>query len=471
MKNISLIILAGALPMLSSAQTAFINNNGATINIAVGTQVIVAGSVINASGSTLTNNGVLRISGNVTNNAVISYNGGTLALEGSVAQTLGGAAAYSAKNVTINNPAGITLTAPLSVDGTLTFTNGVINATNTSYPVMFTANGTAGTPTDASHINGYVKKLGSGTFVYPIGNGIKYQPIGVNLSANSAGMTASYASANAGTAPFGTSGSSTTPLKFYNGKEYWDLAPAGTATGTVTVYFDSYNNSGIGNTADLRVAHRSGGEWLNEGGTATGTTSAGSVTSSAISTFSPFTLGSISTASPLPLTLISFTGMRAGSANRLEWQTAAEDVGMAFVVEHARRGESFTAIGHIIGSDKSTNYTFLDESPYAPATDYRLRIEKADGSYSFSSIVSLRHELIGTGEISVYPVPASLQVIVSNSIESLNGSDAVVLNARGQIVTHFPVILGTSKLNVTDWATGVYTIKFADGFTSKLVKQ
>lgn len=137
-------------------------------------------------------------------------------------------------------------------------------------------------------------------------------------------MTARFYGTDAGSASFGTTGSAVTPLLFYNKKEYWYVVPAGTATGTITIYFDGYNNAGISNTADLRVAHKSGGQWLNEGGAATGTTASGSVISYSISTFSPFTPGSVSAGSPLPVKLVAFSGRAAAGRNRLSWQTATE---------------------------------------------------------------------------------------------------------------------------------------------------
>ncbi len=417
MQRITSLIAFAALPLCGGAQTALYNSG--IINISAAGQVYVAGDAANRSGATLQNDGLLTVTGAFSNDAAMATPAsGTLRLNGNTAQTITGAADYFAKDVLVDNPAGITLATRLKVDGVLSFNNGVINANNAAYPVVFTANASisgVAVPSDASHVKGYVMKEGTGAFTFPTGNGAKYQPVDIALSVNSAGITARYYNADAGSASFGTGGASATPLLFYNTAEYWDLSPAGTASGTVTIHWDGYGNRGIGNTADLRVAHKSGGAWLNEGAASvSGTTGAGSVTSGSISTWSPFTLGSVSSASPLPIKLLSFTASALERANRISWKTATTESVSHFEVERSADGRVFTAIGTQLPDGNRTDYSFDDAQPLAGTAYYRLRLVES-GTAAYSQTVSLTRTGSSGITLSIYPNPATSELHVEAS--------------------------------------------------------
>ena len=394
--RLALLGLLGLLaaPLAGRAQLA---NYGASLSIGAGATLVVPGDFLNDVGSTFTNAGTLRVGGNTTANAAVSSAGGTLVLAGSTAQTLGGTADYVATDVQLNNAVGLTLATRLRVNGAMTFTSGILTAASAASPLTFGATGSvAGTPTDASHVRGYVSKEGTGAFTYPVGDGTRYQPVGTALTANSGGLVARYVTADAGAAPYTAGGTDATPLRYYNRFEYWDLAPVGTATGSVTVYFDNYKNPGITAVADLRVAHRSGGAWLNEGAAASsGTAAAGSVTGNAVSTWSPFALGSIAATSPLPVELTAFAAERQGEAARLSWATASEKNSAYFEAEASPDGATFRAVGRVAAQGSSSQahaYELRDPNLLAygaPRVYYRLRQVDVDGTATYSPVRAL----------------------------------------------------------------------------------
>ncbi len=469
LRTVSTLLFAGSAV---SGHAQVLYNNGASITIKPGAIVTVNGNLTNAAGATVNNTGSLNISGNTVNNGTISAPAAsTLRFQGSGAQTLSGSSPVSAKDVIVNNAAGITLATTLNVDGVMTFTNGMITATNSSYPVVFSANASIGnTPTDASHIDGYVRKNGTGAFTFPVGNATKYQPVGVNLSANGSGMTVRYYGSDPGSAPFGIGGSSPTALVAVNRAEYWDLIPGSTATGTVTIYFDGYKNSGINSTADLRVAHLTGGQWLNEGGTATGSTASGTVTSTSISTFSPFTIGSISSNSPLPVNLMAFAALWEGTAVRVNWQTAAETSGTVFDLERSADGRVFESVRRLNGTGTGNAYTYLDVQPYSTINYYRLKLSEAGGQAAYSNTVLVRKGADEpAGSTSLFPLPATDQVTLATTNPVLMGSQATIRDAQGKPVASFTV-QSTVVLTISAWPSGMYTLTLADGSSLKLVK-
>ncbi|RYD95011.1 MAG: hypothetical protein EOP50_08645, partial [Sphingobacteriales bacterium] len=295
MKRMFVLLTLLSLSFAGNSQGG-LYNNGASIYINSSTVLTVKGGMVQAAGSTLVNNGTLQLSGDLNNQATMgSPTGGILVFNGATAQQVNGSAPFFATNVKLENAAGVELANGLWVSGSIQFNNGILTASSAANALRLTAAASTTAASDASHVNGYVVKLGTGAFTYPVGNGTRYQPVAVDLSANSLGMQARYSDADAGNAAFGSGGSSAVPLASYNNAEYWSLQPLGTASGSVTLYWDSYNGMPVTNTALLRVARRDGGDWLNEGATSvSGNATSGMLTSNNISNWNRFTLGAVS---------------------------------------------------------------------------------------------------------------------------------------------------------------------------------
>ncbi len=155
MKKIYLIIATVLLAGVATAQNELYNNGG-LIHINANCIVQVNGAVINKATSTITNNGTLNVTGNVTNDATLVFNAGLLAFKGTTPQILNGTTTYNAKDVLVDNEKGVTLNSKLIADGTVTFTKGIVKASATTTPFVFTTNATVTGAADASHVNGYV---------------------------------------------------------------------------------------------------------------------------------------------------------------------------------------------------------------------------------------------------------------------------------------------------------------------------
>jgi surface protein len=442
--------------------------NGELLTIATDCIVAVNGDVQINAGSTFTNNGNIAITGNITNNQVMAAPAnGSLAFNGTAAQSLAGAATFFAKNVTMNNAAGISLLTPLRVDGTFTFTNGIVTAASNTIPLLFTANATATNATDASHVNGYVAKEGTGTFAYPVGNGTNYQKVEANLTVNSAGMLVKYFAADAGTAPFTTGGSEATPLGGYNNKEYWDISPLGTATGNVTIFWDGYNDAFDNYKSSRRVAHKTGGAWVNEGINAVaGNEFVGQLTSNNISTWSPFALGS--TVVILPLNLLQFTGNKQAGYNQLNWATANEQNTKHFELESSSDGRSFAKIATVNAAGTGNhNYNYNDKTVYNGKVYYRLKMVDADGKFTYSTVLLINQST--NQPITIYPNPAT-DIIYIKTTSMLN-TVAQLTDAKGAVVQSITLTQNQQAVNVQQLATGVYLLKFTNGATQRFIKK
>ena len=463
-KKINKIITLSIILLLSHVAKAQLYNNGAILSIGTGGVLQVNHNFTNKSGSNLVNNGSLNIKGNVTNEQTMSAaNTGTWTLEGTTAQTIGGTAAYLVKNMTVNNAAGITISKSLKADGEVKFQSGIITASSSSEPLAFTSNGTVSAtnaPSNTSHVNGYVLKEGTGAFDFPVGDGTRYQKTSTNLTANGTGIVVKYNATDAGTGTFATTGASATPLASYNTQEHWDISPLSTATGTVTIFWDDYKTPTLTNVSLVKVAHKSSGNWLNESGTATGNASTGSVTSSSLSTWSPFTLGIVGAA--LPISWLSFTGEAVDKTNVLSWATASEVNNKGFEIERLNALGNWDNIGFKPANNKASNYEFTDNSPLATSY-YRLRQIDFDGKEMYSKIISIAQQ--GKG-LKIYPALVTNGILTIDT-EGRQLHDYSVTNLLGQVVL---VGKTTQQIDVSALSQGAYLLKLGIE-VAKFVKQ
>ncbi len=469
MKKSPLIIIAIATALHVNAQHE-LYNNGAGLYIASGGTLFINGSFTNTgTDANLQNNGTLTVTGNLTNNQTMSAYTGNLVLNGNTSQNLGGTADMLTQTLEVNNAAGIILDAKLKVNGTVTLTDGIITAAVTDAPLWFTANATHTGASDAAHVNGYVVKEGTGNFTYPVGDDTRYQKIKVKATANNKGIQVKYNPGDAGAAPFGTTGASPTPLQYYNTKEYWDISPLGSAKGTVTVYWDDYHNEGIASPAHLAVAHKRGGYWLNEGAAnVNGTVAAGNVTSASVNTWSPFTLGSFSSLSTLPLTWLNVSGnLNSGKQAVINWQVSELNV-TEYQVEKSTDGRQFTSIGRL-GSkgDGNNSYSFTESGQMTSNTYYRIKQTDMDGRYTYSPVIRLRTTDAMNDGIAVYPVPFTTGFTVTSS----KAQKATLINSHGQVLQQMHLGTGANYINATALVSGAYYLITANGDTQKLVKQ
>jgi hypothetical protein len=90
-------------------------------------QTADAGNITIESGSSLTvSSGTIRISGSVTNNGTFTASDGNVVMNGTTAQSLGAGifSGNTVKNLTVDNPAGVTLLGPLGVRSVVLVQNG-----------------------------------------------------------------------------------------------------------------------------------------------------------------------------------------------------------------------------------------------------------------------------------------------------------------------------------------------------------
>lgn len=365
----------------------------------------------------------------------------SVTFDGTAAQSITCALGETFHDLTINNTSatGITLSGNTSVANVLQLTDGNIYTTAADL-LIINDDATSTSGSVNSFVDGPMRKIGDDAFVFPTGDG----SIWARIAISAPGATTDAFDAEYFDTDFGVH-IRVPALADISIIEYWDLdRSAGTSDVDVTLYWEDGTRSGVTNLGDLRVGHYSSGtsQWEDEGnGGTSGAAAAGTVTSAAaVTSFSPFTLGSFSVANPLPVELLSFEVEERGDAAVLSWSTASEINNAYFAIERSETGRHFEKIGVVNGNGNSTaihNYQFIDESPLIGTSYYRLRQVDFDGRFEYAHVTATFFRL-GLGDINIYPQPVNdfgAMTIDLSGLEFAPGTiEATIHGSDGRVV-------------------------------------
>jgi hypothetical protein len=113
------------------------------------------------------------------------------------------------------------------------------------------------------------------------------------------------------------------------------------------------------------------------------------------------------TQTPLPVTLVTFTGKETSAGILLNWTTATEENFDYFQIERADETLAFNTLsGSIAGKgdvNVAASYTYTDHTPVRGKNYYRLKSIDLDGSFRYSDVI-----MVYTGSsntIKLYPNP------------------------------------------------------------------
>ncbi len=464
MKNKILFLLIFFAAKIGVAQTAatnagvlYISNSGDIFH--------AAGDFTNNSGAALTNNGQLYIKGNLSNSqSSMAVGSGTLFLNGTTLQTVSGAQVFKTYNLQTNNSAGFLLDNNLSVTGLHTYTSGLIATSATPNYLVYEAGSSYTGTSDTRHVTGWVKKMGNTNFTFPVGNNTYMRTAAIsNLSATSE-INCHYFSNTQNIYNL------TAPLVQVNPREYWQVNKISGGNAQVTLNWDNskvaFDNVLIN---EIRVAHYNGSTWTSAGGTASGNvTTTGTITSNALTSFSPFTFGYESY--PVPLKLISFTAERRSGVSYLHWVTDNEENVNRFDIQRSNDGTSFATIGNLPARNTSfqEHYYYEDRSPIQGIAYYRVKSLDNDGKYIYTKIVAVTEgQYQGNSFIVVNPVKTVITVINKSGFDGL--FDYRIFNAGGQLLSKGNVTIslnGNAVFPVPGGASGMYILELSNSRTN-----
>ncbi len=372
------------------------------------------------------------------------------------------------RDLIINNTVNggdVDLAMPMTVTRNLILTEGMITTTNNLLTVA--AAGSATAPTSTSFVNGPLAKVGNTNFTFPVGKeGDGYRTIGISSLSGNATFVAEFFRSNPGAATLGAG------LTQISACEYWDLArPAGTASAQVTLSWEPGSPCGssgvyVTNPVTLRVAHLVGTTWINEGNSArTGNNTAGTVTSNAVSAFSPFTLAGSNAENPLPVIFANVKAYEKNNGVQIEWSNLTEKDVASYSVERSTNGADYSSIAQQLptsNQNDKVDYSAFDANPAQGTNYYRIKAVETTGKIVYSKVLTVSLGSANKG-LKVYPNPVrGNQVTISLSNIKRGQYTLRVINTAGQDI-HRQVLNNqgstlTQTIDLPSIKAGVYNI-------------
>lgn len=430
MRTVRLILTSILISMVSLAQAQTDLYNSGTLYLTGSSDILfISGGFTNANTSALTNNGNLYVRQNLVNNqASVAVGTGALYLNGTTGQTVSGTQPFNTFNLFTDNTAGITLNANLSVSGTHTFTNGLIATSVTPNYLIYQAGSSYTGATDTRHVNGWVKKIGTTNFSFPVGNGTYLRPAAIESLSGSSEFNARYYN---GPTPNNTN--VIAPLLLVDVNEYWDITRVSGGTAAIALNWD---NSKVAMPnyvlAEIRVAGHTGGFWSSQGGSASGNiATTGNITSASTGAFGLFTLGALNWT--VPVRLLNFTGVRKSGYSQLDWTINRDANANQFDIERSDDGRTFRKIAVQLATSGNNNYGYNDYLPLNGNAWYRLKMTDRNNNSSYSPVVMIS-ENGQSASLYVINNPVSQNIFISATGNYMGKYEYVIYNAAGQLM-------------------------------------
>jgi autotransporter-associated beta strand protein len=415
-------------------------NNNPTLNLtkagagvlAFGSNLVSLNDLTISAGALNSTSGNLIISEDFNNGSTFNHNNGTVIFAGTInANMIIGQTTFEdviVSNTYVVSPQ-VTLSGDIEIDGSITFSIGIVNAT--TYSLTINSGATTDDGNNTSFFDGPIiwKNLnGAGPFTFPTGDGERWARCAVSDINSATDFIAQYIDAPyVNVVDMAIPPSSTGQLAELNNvstKEHWNISRGAVGVGDarITLHWESGWYSRINNCADLRVAHWTGADWENIGGTIAGGSNCqmevqglagpGSITSDIVLSFSPFNFGSESAGvNPLPIELLSFTAIFNGKEVDLKWVTATEINNDFFTIERSKDGVNFQEVAIVPSkslngnSTISISYFFQDHLNMSGEYYYRLKQSDFDGKFSYSKVVAVKIKSNSLLEFNLFPNP------------------------------------------------------------------
>ena len=162
----------------------------------------------------------------------------------------------------------------------------------------------------------------------------------------------------------------------------------------------------------------------------------------------------LSTQSPLPIEMVSFTAFAFKNKVKLKWITLSEKNNKGFIVERSSDGFNWEKLGFLQGKgDPLSEYTysFIDPKPNQGINYYRLLQEDFDGYSEYSKIVQVFFQ--GTS-LAFYPNPAVDDIHFITHGKPL--SKVLIHNSLGQLIHQSRP--NNNTLDISFLENGIYFI-------------
>lgn len=172
----------------------------------------------------------------------------------------------------------------------------------------------------------------------------------------------------------------------------------------------------------------------------------------------------------LPLKLLSFSAIKDGGNNLLQWQTAQEINVDRFEIERSFNGREYTTIGKVNAG--LSKYNFTDVKPFTGINYYRLKMIDRDGRFEYSVVRMINNN--GSFYVNIYPIPAKDKLNIQVQSSKTEKAEISITDISGKTLITNAVSLaaGVNNLiiNVQSLAKGSYFFKVVTSEATEIRK-
>lgn len=462
------------------------SNASGNIGITVSGFYSQTGGTLNCSNDAAGAIGTLNVAGNFshTGGTITETAGGSglIVFNGTGAQTLtGGGTVSNLINYRLNNTSatGVTLTTPYTINNTLTFTDGYL-FTSTTNLLTIAAGATTPSASNASFVQGPVKKVGNTAYVFPVGNSAIYAPL--SISAPGVATDAFTAEYFRGVPP--DQASRISQISGLSSVDYWRLdRPTGASLVNVTLSWSptSYDPGlpPYGGSSTIAFHSTATSKWASHSrnGGNTGTPTAGTLTWNSVPFYDDYFAIGISAvgATGLPVNFANVNARATNGSVTINWSNLTESDINFYEVERSTDGVRFSPIIRIQpkGNDYAKwDYSYIDPTP-ARTSYYRVKAVEFGTSVKNSAILKIS-TVNTSSSFVIYPNPVPNRVITVQSGNVAAGAYTVsIINANGQQVFTKVINFQTGAASQTielpaTVKSGIYLLKIENGNTRSI---
>lgn len=461
--NTGLFSLAGSSDDQYNSNLFIFTNSSGNIDIASTNNALIFGD----------------IQFNTNQSAIEGLNGGRLVFSGANSQNITNMGSTIPQiNFLRMNKSGndLSLQCPVNIGVEADFITGRIFTTSTNY-LQFLDNAVVESNNISSNsfVHGPVRKMGDDFFAFPIGKDTRYQPAAIDPPSNVTDVfTGEYFPANSN--DFYPHASRVPSLNNISTCDYWTVdRTVGSSAVAVWLSWNSPGCNGMTNASEVVIARWDGSTWQDHGqANLNGDINNGYMsTASAVSSFSPFALASLTPNNPLPVELLDIESeVTEQKTVNTVWSTSSENNSAYFLVERTLDGEHFENVGTVPAAGNSTTrqeYNIEDLHPYEGISYYRLTQFDTDGQFKSYPLQMI---WIEGDSFEVYPNPATDVIHILLPKGNYPSFELNISDVHGTMVKSMKMDKISKEINIdiSDLSVGVYHLVINTGTSFTLKK-
>lgn len=180
----------------------------------------------------------------------------------------------------------------------------------------------------------------------------------------------------------------------------------------------------------------------------------------------PYSLLDLNGMYALPVDLLTFNAQKKDRTVLVSWKTSREHQSHHFEVERSGTGNSFRSVGSIAATGTAGNYSFTDQLPLKGNNFYRLKMVDADGSFTYSRIVSLNFNNTGSIVLSPNPAPGRLYVQLPSG-HNYSMLDVIDVSGKQVLQKNIASAITGLYLDIQHLPAGRYVLRLRNGDTTE----